>query len=308
MRRLSRQPFPILAIPLILSKLLLLGVLGVLAVNLSPANGVEEEPRRVTFDGRRKEDLAWSPDGKRLACSYYHKNGRIGIGIMEFPGGEWNVLTQVPVERMPAWSPDGKRLVFVHVSLSGTDGELDIYQMNADGTERKPLVAERKVFERSPSWSPDGTRLVYVTNRDKTQELYVADADGGNPRRLTSDPSQKQHPRWSPDGRQILFNANTESGFDLYLIDADGKNLRRLTDHPAMDAAPAWSPDGKRIAFASLRDDNPEIYVMNADGTGLRNVSRYPGYDFSPAWMPDGKTLTWVSDRDGGYDVYALVP
>lgn len=280
------------AIPLILC------ALCVSAVNS------DTSPQRITHDGKRKEDLAWSPDGSQLACSYYHQRGRIGIAMMNAEGGDLRVLTPDPVERAPGWSLDGKQLVFVHVTQSGTDGELDLHQMAADGSDRKPLVGG-KSFENFPSFSPDGKKLLFTTTRDKTQEIYVADADGSNLKRLTSDPTLKQYPRWSPDGSRILFNANPDGNFDLYSIAATGGDQKRLTDDPAMDTCPAWSPDGKQIAWVSLRDENLEIYVAHADGTSPRNLSRHPGYDYSPAWKPDG-TLTWVSDRDGRYDVYAL--
>ncbi|MGV3721578.1 MAG: TolB family protein, partial [Actinomycetota bacterium] len=92
---------------------------------------------RITRDGKRKEDLAWSPDGKRLACSLYHQVGQIGIAVTEPDGGAFKVLTTSRVERAPSWSPDGLRLIFVHVTHSGTDGELDLHQMAVDGSERK---------------------------------------------------------------------------------------------------------------------------------------------------------------------------
>ena len=284
---------------------LLLSVLCVSAVKSFPERA--SSPRRVTTDGLRKEDLAWSPDGKRLACSYYHEPGRIAIALLDPTGGaNPRLLTKDPVERSPAWSPDGTHLVFVHVTQSGTDGELDIHQMDLEGNDRKPLMATKGAFENFPSLSPDGKRLLYTTTRDKTQEIYVADADGGNPKRLTSDSTLKQYPGWSPDGKQIVFNANRDGNFDIYVMDADGTHVRRLTDDPAMDVCPRFSPNGKHIAWVSMRDTNPEVYVMDADGSHARNVSQYPGYDHFPAWMPDGKTLTWVSDRDGRYDVYAL--
>ncbi len=261
-----------------------------------------------TSDGKRKEDLAWSPDGARLACSLYHQRGRIGIALIDPATGKQQILTTDPVERSPAWSPDGTRLAFVHVTQSGTDGELDIYSMAADGSDRKQLVnTGGKSFENYPSWSPDGKRLLFTTTIDKTQEIYTADADGKNLRRITSDPSLKQCPRWSPDGASILFTSSRDGGFELYRMPAAGGEIRRLTDDSSIDVAPAWSPDGRRIAWVSNRDGNFEIYVMDADGKGPRNVSRHPGYDFSPAWRPDGM-LTWVSDRSGGYDVLGTRP
>lgn len=291
-----------------LSRRTLIGLLGVVCALLGSAAGHSQTagPRRLTRDGLRKEDLSWSPDGRTLACSYYHHPGRIAIALLTpASAAAPRLLTRDPVERAPSWSPDGKQLFFVHVTQSGTDGELDIHRMNPDGEERKPIVAEKGAFENYPSLSPDGTRLLYTTTRDKTQEIYVAGADGSQPKRLTSDGSLKQYPCWSPDGKRILYNANRDGNFELYEMDADGAHTRRLTDDPAMDVCPRFSPDGRRIAWVSLRDGNPEIYVMNADGSHPHNVSSYPGYDFFPAWMPDG-TLTWVSDRDGRYDVYAL--
>ena len=289
-------------------------VLGVLAAAVAagtaPGSSVRAAPgpRRITTDGRRKQDLAWSPDGRLLACSLYHTAGQIGVALFDPAGRLVRLLSTDPVEMAPAWSPDGKRLAFVHVTHSGTDGELDIHEMDLEGKTRRPVIEERKAFDMYPSWSPDGRQLLFTTTRDRTQEIYVSRADGTAPRRLTSDPSLKQHPCWSPDGKEIAFNSNRDGNFDIYTLDIEGQNLLRLTRERASDTWPAWSPDGRHIAFVSRRDGNPEVYVMNRDGAGARNLSRAPGFDDCPAWMPDGRTLTWVSDRDGGWDVYVLQP
>lgn len=280
-------------------------LLGGLAV---PAQPTGEQPRRLTHDGRRKEDLAWSPDGRTLACSLYHQQGRIGIALLDADGGNLRVLTTARVERSPAWRPDGTEIAFVHVTHSGTDGELDLHAMRPDGTGRRVLVPiAGKSFDNFPSWSPDGATLLFTTTRDGTQEIYTAQADGQALRRLTQDASLKQYPRWSPDGKSVLYNANGDGDFELYVLPMQAGTPRRLTYHPALDTCGTWSPDGRRIAWVTTRDGNPEVYVMSSSGSDPRNVSRHPGYDYSPAWRPDG-SLSWVSDRDGGYDVYAARP
>jgi len=279
-------------------------VAGSMAVVRAQEKPSTAAPQQITRDKKPKQYLAWSPDGKRLACSYYPVAGRIAVAVMDADGGNLQVLSTDPAEFAPSWAPDGKRLVFVHVTQSGTDGELDIHAMNADGKDRKVLV-DGKSFEGFPSWSPDGRKLLFTSTRDKTQEIYVADADGKNLKRITSNPSLKQYPRWSPNGKRIAYNCDVDGNFEIYVMRADGSNPRRLTNNPAMDIAPAWSPDGKRIAFVSLRDDNYEVYVMNADGSDPQNVSRYGGYDHFPAWKPDG-TLTWISDRSIQLEVFAL--
>src|SRR5262249_39965851 len=154
---------------------------------------------------------------------------------------------------------DGRKIAYIYVTQSGTDGELDIRQMDADGKNSAVLVDTPKSFEEFPSWSPDGKKLLFTSTRSGSQEIWVANADGSEPKQLTSASGLVQHPSWSPDGKRTLYNSNREGSQDIYVMDADGSNVRRLTTDPAMDFAPAWSPDGKRIAFTSNRDGNFEI-------------------------------------------------
>ena len=263
-------------------------------------------PSRLTRDGRRKQDLRWSPDGTQLAFSLYVKPGQIRVALARQGAPELQILGDQLVEFSPSWSADGKRLAFVHVTHSGTDGELDIYTMTVDGSDRQALVANKRAFENCPRWSPDGQFLAFTTNRDRTQEIYVTDAAGTTPRRITNDSSLKQHPSWSPDGKRLVFNSNREGTFDLWTVRADGTALSRLTDHPSSETRPVWSPDGRKIAFTTLRDGDSEIYVVDADGKNPLNISRNSGFDDCAEWSRDGKSVTWVSDRDGGIDVYEL--
>ena len=272
------------------------------------AQGPEQEPagpKRVSKIGDFIQHLTWSPDGKKFLFTRIHK-GKMGLWTMNVDGSELKAL--LPKEVMPHfdghWSPDSKKIIFVYDKLQGTDGKLQIDVMNADGTEQKNLIAH-KAFEEAPRWSPDGKAIIWAGTREKNQEIFVADADGKNIKRLTNGPPSNS-PSWSPDGKHIAFTSGRTGNLDIFVMKADGSDVRRLTTNPTMDYWPVWSPDGKRIAFTSNRDGNYEIYVMKADGSEQRNLTKHPSTDNFAAWSPDGGRLAFISNRGGGYDIYVM--
>jgi Tol biopolymer transport system component len=114
------------------------------------------------------------------------------------------------------------------------------------------------------------------------------DANGANPRQLTTDPAAKdQLPDWSPDGTKIAYQSYATGNGDIYVMNADGTGQTRLTTDPAKELGAAWSPDGTKIAFLSFRDlpAARNVYIMNADGSDPHPV--HPGgFQFVPGWQP----------------------
>ena len=239
-------------------------------------------------------DPAWSPDGKRIA--FVSERAKIWeIYMMDADGKNLRGLTNNHfAAKNPSWSPDGKHIAFA----SSRDGDLEIYVMDADGDNQRNLTNSPHL-EWYPSWSPDGKRIAFTSNgegglaiKDGNLEIYVMDADGGNPRNLTNNRRHDREPSWSPDGKRIVYTSSRDRNAEIYVMNADGGNRQNLTNNPFSDREPSWSPDGKRIVFVSNRDGNFEIYVMDADGANPRNLTNDPHDDTDPAWFDPAFSVT----------------
>ena len=240
--------------------------LGVLAGPLTAIQPAPAKPERVGGKiGGFLQNLQWSPDGKRFLFTR-GQGGTMALWTMAIDGTDLKPL--LPKGPMPHFdghfSPDSKQIVFVNDRLEGTDGKLMIDLVNLDGTGRKTIIPHTGPFEESPRWSPDGKQIAWVSTKAKTQDIWVCDADGKNPKQLTNDPAIDNNPCWSPDGKQIAFASARSGNFDIWVMKADGSEPRKLTNNPTMDIWPAWSPDSKKIAFISNRDGSHAIYVMEA--------------------------------------------
>ena len=111
-------------------------------------------------------------------------------------------------------------------------------------------------------------RIAFTSERDGNHDIYVMDADGGNPQNLTNNPANDRRPSWSPDGQRIIFSSLRDGNNDIYVMDADGGNPQNLTNHPALDWTPAWfrsafavTPAGKKLTiWGAIKATNHRNY------------------------------------------------
>jgi len=170
-------------------------------------------------------------------------------------------------------STDGRLVVFTSLR----DGDLDLYTMRPDGTGVRRITHELG-YDGGAFFSRDGKRIVWRASRPAdaaaqaaykellqqniirpTQlELYVANADGSQPKQLTSNGAANFCPYFFPDGKRIIFASNQGDpkgrNFDLWSIRDDGTGLEQITFDASFDGFPMFSPDGRRLAFASNRN------------------------------------------------------
>ena len=129
-------------------------------------------------------------------------------------------------------------------------------------------------------------------------EIFVADADGRNPRPLFPGPEEDFNASFSHDGDWIVFTSQRNGSADIYRAHPDGTHLERLTDDPAFDDQGALSPDGRSLAFVSTRGGHAEIWVMDLRTKKARNITNHRLGAFRPAWSPNGQWIAFSSDRD----------
>jgi TolB protein len=239
-------------------------------------------------------------------------------------------------EQVPfaAWRELGADAVFFGtVSRSGNDIRLEVRLFNIrtqqsvfskeyTGTAANPRLyahtiadeihqqqrALRGVARTKLAFSSDRNRermVGTVENRD-VKEVYMADYDGANSRRITTNRQLNITPVWSPDARAIAYTSYRRGYPDIFVALIYQGLQQEPTKGVGQNMLPMYSPDGTRIAFMSNREGNPEIYVMNVDGSNVRRITNHPAIDVTPTWSPTGTQIAFTSDRAGTPQIYII--
>jgi Tol biopolymer transport system component len=234
-------------------------------------NADGSEVTRLTNGGGA--DPTWSPDKKRIAFVSTHEgDNNSEIYIMNADGSEQIRLTNTSAAAWgPTWSGDGNWIAFT--------SDYEIYKIKVDGSGLTNLT-NNPTADYHPDWSPDSARIAFVSERDSKVAIYIMNADGTEPKRLTEN-DFATFPGWSSDSKRLTYLLASGG---IYIMNADGSSQTLLLNDPKFTDQAAWSPDGTKIVFGSLRDGNLEIYVMNADGTGVIRITQDPAQDRNPDW------------------------
>ena len=217
-------------------------------------------------------------------------------------------------ERIPlAWHPDGHKILFAMLNPVGRPGPdwSDIFVMDNNG-ENIINLTQTPEEEVHASWSPDGEKVVFDRMVKKGEvigdfesAIFVMEADGQNPQRLTFEPGLNFAPSWSPDGNKIAFLSYRNGTSRIHTMDINGQNVQQVTHHRRkFDGQPVWSPDGRWIAFMSGEDEGDwGLYVTDPQGHHENLITRFQLTHFSglgwfrPAWSPDSQHLIYAVEE-----------
>ncbi|MEA2691130.1 MAG: hypothetical protein QOJ16_517 [Acidobacteriota bacterium] len=263
-----------------------------------------------------------SPDGKEIAFDLLGDLYTIPI-----TGGEAKALTHDMAWQMqPRYSPDGRSIAFT----SDQGGGDNIWLMDRDGKNPRPVTKETFRLLNSPAWSPDGEWIVarkhFTAQRSLgAGEMWLYHRTGGDGLQLTKKPNDQKdagEPAFSPDGRYLYYSQDITPGpvfqynkdpndeiFDIQRLDRTTGETEALVTGPGGSVRPTPSPDGKQLAFIRRVRGKSVLHLRD-----LRSGEEQPLYDgldrdmqetwsihgLYPvlAWTPDSRSLVfWAGGK-----------
>jgi Tol biopolymer transport system component len=212
--------------------------------NRSPGRG----HRLLGVDANSSQpSISRPPAGVPVRLAYVSGVLDIGLRLVNLGEAKNGVFSEVrPVadssraEQPRRFSPDGARVAF----SSDRDGEPGIWAADRDGSNLQKILAG----DGTMSWSPDGRSIVFDLPVEGNTDLYVKSLDGGQPRRLTSEPSIDGTPEWSRDGKWVYFTS-TRAGnrAQIWRMPPDGGAAMPVTQNGG--ARPRETPDGRFLYY-----------------------------------------------------------
>jgi dipeptidyl aminopeptidase/acylaminoacyl peptidase len=258
----------------------------------------ESNPRRITagpVEAHADEhNLAWSPDGKRLAfLSDAAVKGQLQLYTITMDGASAVKVTDAKgLLATPKWSPDGKSIAVLYTENATRDAG--------------PLVAE----------TPE---TGVIKDSFFEQRLAILDANGGALRAITPADTYIYEYDWAPDSKNLVMTAAKGNGDNnwyvaqLYAVDSSSAEMRAIYKPKLQIGRPVVSPDGKNVAFIEglMSDEDSvggDVFVIAREGGAPKNLT--PGRRASAsllAWTSDGKIIN-MENAGGESSVIRIDP
>ncbi len=310
------------------------GNLGGMQVAVLDRETGEEETITSHYGGGIRPIL--SPDGRYLVYASRH-DAKTGLIIRDLKSNEEHWLVNemqrddqegtLEDDILPgyAFTPDSKTVIFPgggHIRRVdvATRAVATIPFTAHVEQDIAPLVhAEYKVDDgpltvrqmRGANLSPDGKWVFGAVGK-----IWITDAGGTNPRRLTASSGREYQPVFSPDGRWVAYVTwSSTAGGELWKVQASGGEPVKLTQQPGFYSQPAWSPDGSKLVmlagswqnYAEFVPDDQEVRWVPSEG-GTSHLVVSAGRFRGPSFNSNGTRVYYVThDYAGGESSFALL-
>jgi Tol biopolymer transport system component/DNA-binding winged helix-turn-helix (wHTH) protein len=254
------------------------------------------EPTGVKTSGLALRSPIWLEDGKQLlfadAAQIFQWERNQGSVSIYAADGALGGLSLGPKRTNNTWQ--------AVVASEKEDSDIWAIPLNVGGTKSTgpPRTLLRStVDDAHPDFSPDGLHIVFASGRSGTAEIWVSDADGGNPRQLTHLGAHvASYPKWSPDGTRIAFHARVPEIAEVYVVDVNQGAPRQITHENPGLALATWSNDGRFLYASTLAGGTAVTYRIPVEGGSMERL-------WVGAWVRetgDGKyVLYWKGNTPG---------
>ncbi|QSX37297.1 amidohydrolase family protein [Shewanella sedimentimangrovi] len=277
----------------------------------APANAPLEKVNIDVQEGTWM-NVSISPDGKYIVFDLLGDIYRIPA-----KGGEAEVLAKgIAWQMQPVYSPDGKYIAFT----SDEDGGDNIWVMNADGSNPRPVTKETFRLLNSPAWSPDSQYLVarkhFTASRSLgAGEVWLYHIAGGEGVKLTERPNDQKdlgEPAYSPDGRYIYFSQDDTPGktfhyskdsvagiYKIKRYDTQTGEIEVLIEGTGGAIRPTPSPDGKKLAYIKRDGFQSSLYLLDLKSGASEKLYGELDRDMQETWAIHGvyPMMSWTSDN-----------
>lgn len=262
----------------------------------------EGQTVRVTNDSNDYESLSLTRDSRTLIAQQSFSRQNIWLASLSDPAA--SSARQLTSSTVAAdgysgltFTPDGK-IIFT----SPRSGNVDLWTMNADGSNQQQLTANAGNFNGSPRVTPDGRYIIFVSSRTGTNHVWRIESDGGrNPVQLTHAATEESAPNISPDGNWIYYTTASERPSSVWRISINGGQPVRLSGK-IISWSPIPSPDGKLLAcylFMEGSEKPWKIGIMSADGGEPLKLLDIAAFRGIVRWTADSKSLLYIKGVTG---------
>jgi Tol biopolymer transport system component len=262
------------------------------------ADGTQE--RRIS--SRTKPEalpgsLAWSPDGKTVACSVMLRDAQGAYGsVVAVPanGGPGKLITSHRwfIVRDLQWLYDGRGLIVNSRDRAAAPPQ--IWHVSYPSGETRRITNDLDAY-LTLSITADSKSLATIRS-DLLSNIWVAapHRDMSHARKITSGSGRYDGTLGvseSPDGR-IVYVSRASGNYELWIMDRDGSGARQLTTGEGVSWYPRVTPDGRYIVFSSNRTGTFHIWRIDLDGRNLKQLSDGTG-ETLPDCSPDSQSVVY---------------